>query len=552
MSSSNPRQTRMEANLGALAAVQRPVAERLCGPVVDTHLSQNATGGAMLQHRTRSLPLALDEGTRAGLLADVEEGTEVFLFGAGDPQLLIDLLSAGHKVVLWDRDLALIRHVFYTVELHEAIAHKRLRVLMGVDCLDVLERRNRYQLVAHPLLFALYASEALLWELGVPKKFVCLCTGGLFIDDLAEAVRDMGYGVLPLELLRVGTAEIDHTVRRANPVMILGINYVKGIEALGARHRTPVACWEIDPTTDRILPAQGTTRWLHLFTYREAQVPAFESAGYERVTYLPLASNVSRRKPRACTPDEQQRYGVSVAHVGSSMDAQARHFEASYLQAYKAWRGGTPEAEAEGRQIMAEILASQRAEPCRYHVDTLMRERLGDFMAAMVERRPELDITNWLAEMAARDKRVDMMARLASFDAHVWGDPGWKAVEDSGVSYRGRAAHGDELTKIYSAARVQIDIGRIYQSDIITMRVFDVLACGGFLLAEHSEALESCFEIGLELESWRTPEELEDKVAYYLEHSAEREAIAQRGLNAVRDRHRMRQRVKRIVGSIRG
>ncbi|MBD90769.1 MAG: hypothetical protein CL940_10555 [Deltaproteobacteria bacterium] len=201
---------------------------------------------------------------------------------------------------------------------------------------------------------------------------------------------------------------------------------------------------------------------------------------------------------------------------------------------------------------MDEILAAQRAEPCRYMVDTLMRERLGGFMAAMAERRPELDITNWLAEIAARDKRLDMMRRLARFDAHVWGDPGWQALEAHGVSYRGRAAHGDELTKIYAAAQVQIDIGRIYQSDIITMRVFDVLACGGFLLAEHSEALASSFELGVELVSWRTPEDLEEKVAYYLENPEEREAIAQRGLSAVRDRHRMRQRVKRIVQTATG
>jgi spore maturation protein CgeB len=552
MSSPNPRQARMEANLGALATVQRPVAERLCGPVVDDHLTLSPSGGAMLEHRTRTLSLALDDATRASLLEELEEGVEVFLFGAGEPQLLLDALRAGHKVTLWDRDLALIRHLFYEVEIHKALSTKRLRVLMGVDCLEVLERRDQYQIVAHPLLFALYASEALLWELGVPSKLVCMCTGGLFIEDVAEALRDLGFGVLPLELIRVGKAEIDHTVSRAHPALILAINYVKGIEALGSRHRIPVACWEIDPTTDRILPSAGTTKWLHLFTYREAQVTAFAAAGFQRVTYLPLAANVSRRKPRACTPDEQQRYAVNVAHVGSSMDTQARHFEASYLQAYKAWRGGTAEAEAQGRQIMDEILASQRAEPCRYHVDAMMTERLGDFMAAMAERRPELDITNWLAEMAARDKRLEMMARLASFDPHVWGDPGWKSLEDRGVSYRGRAAHGDELTKIYSAARVQIDIGRIYQSDIVTMRVFDVLACGGFLLAEHSEALESCFDIGVELESWRSPEELESKVAYYLENSSEREAIAQRGLSAVRDRHRMRQRVKQIVGAARG
>ena len=72
------------------------------------------------------------------------------------------------------------------------------------------------------------------------------------------------------------------------------------------------------------------------------------------------------------------------------------------------------------------------------------------------------------------------------------------------------------------------------------------------LLHVTAPALASSFELGVELVSWRTPEELEEKVAYYLENPEEREAIAQRGLSAVRDRHRMRQRVKRIVQTATG
>ena len=33
------------------------------------------------------------------------------------------------------------------------------------------------------------------------------------------------------------------------------------------------------------------------------------------------------------------------------------------------------------------------------------------------------------------------------------------------------------------------DVNRIYQPDVVPLRVFDVLACGAFLIAEHSEAL---------------------------------------------------------------
>jgi len=539
----------MQANLGALVAVQPAVAERLCRPVIDEHLLVDGHGALSLRHHTIELALSLSSQERETLLENVERGTPVFLFGGGDPRLLTDLLGAGHRVTLWDRDLAMIRHVFYEVEVHAALRRGALRVAMGVDILDAIERRNELQFVAHPVLESVYRSESLLWETGLPKHLACVCTGGLFIHDVSNALRDQGYGVLPLELLRVSKEEVDYSVSRAAPELVVGINYVKGIEGLAVRQKVPVACWEIDPTTDRILPPTDDTSDFHLFTYREAQVELFEAAGFQHVTYLPLAADVSRRKPRALTGDDRERYAVAVAHVGSSMDAQARRFERAYLQAYTAWGGGTPQAQAEGRRIMESILATQALDPCNYTIDQLMAEQLGEFMADMNARRPELNVTYWLAEMAARDKRLEMMRRLAPHGAHVWGDPGWQTLERDGVVVRGRANHGLELNNIYSSAQIQIDIGRIYQSDIVTMRVFDVLACGGFLLAEWSPALERAFDVGEEIEAWRTPQELEEKVAHYLAHPLEREAIAQAGLHAVRDRHRMRQRVHDIVTS---
>jgi spore maturation protein CgeB len=539
----------MEGNLGALASTQRSVAERLCRPVVGDHLEAGDDGRFTLRHHNRTLPLDLDRHERARLCATAEPGLPVLLFGAGDPALVADLLEAGHRVTLWDRDPALIRHVLYGIDVQAALLSGRLTVRMGVDILDCVERRDAFQVVTHPAVEILYRTELLLWETGVPSKLACVCTGGLFVHDLSDALRDQGYGVVPLELVRVSKDEVDHTVARAQPEVILGINYVKGIEGLALRHGVPVACWEIDPTTDRILPPKddADTSGFHLFTYRERQVTSFESAGFQNVSYLPLASNVHRRRPRVLSAADHEQYVVPVAHVGSSMGAQASRFEEAYLAAYTAWRGGGAEATSEGRLIMESILATQAQDPCEYCVDALMAEQLGDFMAAMTERRPELDTTCWLAEMAARDKRLGVMRRLAPFGAHVWGDPGWKALEADGVTYRGRAGHGSELTKIYSGARVQIDIGRIYQNDIITMRVFDVLACSGFLLAEWSEALAQAFEIGVEIETWRTIEELQSKVEYYLGHPVKRETIAQRGLRAVRDRHRIRQRVATIL-----
>ena len=119
-----------------------------------------------------------------------------------------------------------------------------------------------------------------------------------------------------------------------------------------------------------------------------------------------------------------------------------------------------------------------------------------------------------------------------------------------GVFHRGVAGHFVELNKIYSAARINLDVGRLYQMDIVTMRVFDVLACGGFLLAERSEALLELFAPGNDLDVFTGPEELLDKVRFYLAHPEQAAAIATQGRRTVEAKHTIRQRVARMLAAV--
>ena len=130
----------------------------------------------------------------------------------------------------------------------------------------------------------------------------------------------------------------------------------------------------------------------------------------------------------------------------------------------------------------------------------------------------------------------------------IWGDEGWGTVAAThpSVVYRGKADSGSELTRIYAGADVNVDVNRIYQPEVITARVFDVLACGGFMIAEHSKSLAEEFRIGEEIVAYRTLAELEDMVKPYRNARDEAEAIAARGLEAVRKRHTMRSRVQRL------
>ena len=80
-----------------------------------------------------------------------------------------------------------------------------------------------------------------------------------------------------------------------------------------------------------------------------------------------------------------------------------------------------------------------------------------------------------------------------------------------------------------------------------SLRVFEVLACSGFLLAEHSDALEELFNVGTELETYRTQAELHEKVSHFVSNPEEAAAIAAKGRTAVLERHTVAHRIRTML-----
>ena len=87
----------------------------------------------------------------------------------------------------------------------------------------------------------------------------------------------------------------------------------------------------------------------------------------------------------------------------------------------------------------------------------------------------------------------------------------------------------------------------VYQLDIVTMRVFDVISCGGFILADRNAAVLELFEDGVEIETWITVEELKQKCEYYLAHPEQARDIAERGRARLLREHRIVDRVQEML-----
>ena len=163
--------------------------------------------------------------------------------------------------------------------------------------------------------------------------------------------------------------------------------------------------------------------------------------------------------------------------------------------------------------------------------------------------------------------------KRAGIDVHAWGS-GWRA---------GRLDHED-MVKVFNQSRINLNLSNCVSWDIrylitpfrpikstlrawrqvvhaitrhdmktwemVKGRYYEINACGGFQLSHYAEGLERMYSIGEEIVLYASPEDMIEKIHYYLEHEDEREAIAKRGYLRTQSDHTMEKRFQHILGQL--
>jgi spore maturation protein CgeB len=151
------------------------------------------------------------------------------------------------------------------------------------------------------------------------------------------------------------------------------------------------------------------------------------------------------------------------------------------------------------------------------------------------------------AGLAWRYRRMQVV-HMAKRGLAVHGDGGW--LEEVGERWKGPLLNGTDMTRAYREAALNLDVPRLHQREIATLRAFDVLASGGLLVAESGTELEELFQPGVEFLAWRTPEERDEWLDAALAGGGARmDGIAEAGREAAWS-HRLDVRVHRILEAV--
>lgn len=148
--------------------------------------------------------------------------------------------------------------------------------------------------------------------------------------------------------------------------------------------------------------------------------------------------------------------------------------------------------------------------------------------------------------------RLKILESILDFNLAIWG-PGWDKVP-AGHPLKNHIKGGqlkpEEWRRIYSAAKIILVIH--YRNKEIpcyqaSPKVYEALACGGFILVDDQRDVFKLFKDGTHLVRFYNTADLKDKIKYYLEHEEQRNKIAQQGYNEILDRHTYKHRIEKII-----
>lgn len=139
-----------------------------------------------------------------------------------------------------------------------------------------------------------------------------------------------------------------------------------------------------------------------------------------------------------------------------------------------------------------------------------------------------------------RVRMVKMLKEKYQSDFLLCGN-GW------GDMYRGvRNVGQQEENELYNCSKIAINLSHFNYENYSSDRLWRIMGSGAMCLSHHYEGIEDEFVVGQHLDTWKTLEQLEAKISYYLEDSKKREEIAEAGYKFVHENCTWENRIMKV------
>ena len=372
---------------------------------------------------------------------------------------------------------------------------------------------------------------------------------------VVEDKEEMANKAIPLNRR---TETLGRLVLENKPLFVFTINFFPCISMICERLGVLYVAVSVDCPVVEIFSNQIYNSCNRLFLFDYQQYSSIVDAKPGHIFHLPLGADADRITrtlaeelgPNWDSKPSEEKYKYDISFVGSLYKEKDpyRDICAKLSDTDRGFFDGMMSAQRclTGLGLVEEMMTPEladklkAADPAFYPSDL----SIGDISGFVA-------VNHYLGPHMTYLDRVEILNLLAShFDTHLFTRSDTSDLKR--VHTHGGVSSLVEMPKVFRQSKINLNPTMRSIQTGLPQRIWDVLAAGGFLLTNYQAEIPEFLEIGKHLEAYETKQELLEKVAYYLEHEEEREAIAQAGHEFVKEQAGVVNRVTEMIRIITG
>lgn len=334
---------------------------------------------------------------------------------------------------------------------------------------------------------------------------------------------------------------------------VFNINFYPVISDVCQIYHIPYVTWIVDSPLVELFSKAIQNPCNRVFCFDRKQYQDICEYNPDCIYHLPLATNVTRwdNVISSISDADRKKYSADISFIGSLYTEKDPYREIKSISPYT--------------QGFVDALMNSQFQIQGYNtIDKALTDKvINDIKKAIplyfnYSFDTVCDISHYVAAHHILDMHCSSLERNMTLkrlsedfkiDLYTASDTSF-LKNCSNISLKGTAKTLTEMPKIFNLSKINLNLTIHAIETGASLRIWDVLGCGGFLLSNFQEELVEYLEPGVDFDYFTSLDELVDKCHFYLEHEDIRKTIASNGYEKVKKYHNYTNRMPQIISSI--
>lgn len=316
---------------------------------------------------------------------------------------------------------------------------------------------------------------------------------------------------------------------------IFSINFFPSVSDVCNIWGIPYLCLIVDSPVLELFSTSLANPCNKVFLFDRQLYNDFHHINPDGIFHIPLATNVRDNYATAtmASAADRARFSSDISFIGSLYSEKCLYNQITLPEKMRGYVDGLIEAQllVYGYNFIEECVTPELIEAF-YKV----RPELINFPDSMKVNTKAVIAQHIISVKVAEQERLRYLKALSEhFNVDLY--TGSDTYSMPLIHNRGFAKTNTEMPIIFHQSKINLNLTAKSIRSGLSLRIFDVLGCEGFLITNYQAELPEHFNIGEDLEAYTSLDDLMGKCEYYLSHDKERREIAHNGFEKVKKYH---------------